>query len=40
VGALDAATIYFFQVRPFRGTLGVDEQFGPRSNIAGANTLP
>lgn len=40
VGTLDAATIYFFQVRPFRGTLGVDEQFGPRSNIAGANTLP
>ncbi|MFV2006909.1 MAG: fibronectin type III domain-containing protein [Longimicrobiales bacterium] len=40
VDGLDAETIYFFQVRPFRGTLGVDEQFGPRSNVAGASTLP
>ena len=33
-------TIYFFQVMAFRGRLGVDAEFGPWSNIAGAATLP
>ena len=35
---LQAGTIYFFQVRPFRGTLGVDAFFGPFSNAAGGLT--
>lgn len=38
VEGLDPSSIYFFQVRPFRGTLGVDAQFGPRSNVAGGIT--
>ena len=37
---LEAGTIYFFEVRPFRGTLGVDAQFGPLSNTAGGVTDP
>ncbi len=37
---LQAGTIYFFEVRPFRGTLGVDAQFGPLSNTAGGTTDP
>ncbi len=39
-GGLQAATFYFFEVRPFRGTLGVDAQFGPLSNQAGLITGP
>jgi len=37
---LQAGTFYFFEVRPFRGTLGVDAQFGPRSNSPGETTDP
>ena len=37
---LQAETFYFFQVTPFRGTLGVDALFGPRSNTAGETTDP
>ena len=37
---LQAGTIYFFEVRPFRGTLGVDAQFGPLSNTAVGQTGP
>ena len=40
VDGLQAGTVYFFQVRPFRGTLGVDALFGPWSNTAGGATLP
>ena len=35
-----SASVYFFEVRAFRGTLGVDAEFGPWSNLAGAATLP
>jgi len=38
VGGLEAETVYFFQVRSFRGTLGVDAEFGPWSNVTGAAT--
>ena len=37
---LEPNTVYFFQVRSFRGTLGVDAEFGPWSNSVGAATLP
>jgi len=37
---LQAGTVYFFEVRPFRGTLGVDALFGPQSNTAGGVTDP
>ena len=37
---LQAGTVYFFEVRPFRGTLGVDALFGPWSNTAGGTTDP
>jgi hypothetical protein len=40
VEGLVAGSTYFVQVRPFRGTLGVDEQFGPWSNSAGGTTPP
>ena len=40
VDGLTAATIYFVEVRSFRGTLGVDAIFGPQSNTAGGTTLP
>jgi len=38
IDGLEPAEIYFFQVRSFRGTLGVDAEFGPYSNFAGAGT--
>jgi hypothetical protein len=34
VEGLQPGTIYFFQVRSLRGTLGVDAEFGPWSNVA------
>ena len=37
---LQAGTLYFFEVRPFRGTLGVDAVFGPQSNTDGGATSP
>ena len=40
VDGLEAETLYFFQVRPFRGVLGVDARFGPLSNTAGEATDP
>jgi len=40
IEGLTPETTYFFQVRGFRGTLGVDAKFGPWSNTTGATTLP
>jgi hypothetical protein len=40
VDGLVNGTVYFFEVTPFRGTVGVDALFGPRSNTAGGATLP
>ena len=40
VDGLQAGTVYFFEVQPFRGTLGVDALFGPWSNTAGGATDP
>ena len=38
VEGLASGTTYLFQVQPFRGTLGVDAQFGPDSNIGAGAT--